>query len=565
MGIRRIVFLFSLGVASVTCATILEAIRWEAGDYLVNGEDVRNNRGWENTVVYGQTASYSLMTGREWQMADRILVSAAPISPDGFEIRRRQQEILEEVHQGQEQEYQQQVESHHLMEWEYLNLPVRKYPEFYTLLKVHNLLPGIEEMASGMNRIFWILSGACIMAGLVWRMAVAGDSRQALQAILVCLMLIVVMGATGSGLRWLDDFTYQVADGLGNLMRSEQMQAGEEDYLVQVLTGVKTSLERARERIWREQDSSRAKTTRSFFEPLANTIRELMDFLFKSVYYVVCWVLDFILVLALLIVVLAEQLRLFLLYLGYGISPVLIGALAMPSWQHGVRVVLQNLLGVIAWPVGWVVCFLCGNLASRPLIYAFNDIPDDISGEWFSPQVLGTYVWNAYYTDQHSALAGLAMGVVLLCAGLLIGMVWITSKIQKMVSGGGEVMMRTAGGKWMQSTLAYFTGGAGQVVRNQWSGGKQGSETSRGKRNVDPGSMREGSSSPGSPRGHSIRAGRRATGTTASGTQPTPRALAGASTVSGMSGIRQALVQRGRQYLTRKVRTSLSRRVGGML
>lgn len=452
---------FSLGLLAILGSSILEANRWGAGDSVWE-ENSWHVRDWESTNSHRQYEFHPVQAETEWQRSGGGSTGVAtPIPPSGEEIRRQQREWLKGSQQQQEQDYMDEVARHHAIEWEYLNLPARKYPMFYETIRLHNLLPGIEEVVSSLNYLFWIVSGACVMGGLAWRMGAAGDSRQAIHAIVFSLLLIALMGACGPGIRWADDWSYSLSNEIGNLIQRGSALPDEHasDNLVQVLTGIKSSLERARERIWNEQNSSRAQESRSFWEPLANTIRDLMDLLFKGVYYLVCWILDFLLAITLFGVVLAEQIRLLLIYLGYGISPLLIGGMAVPGWQQGVSAFIQGFIGILFWPVGWMICFIICNLASQPLVFSFHEISDQSGGEWYEPAVLGAHIWNAFYQDEHSVLAGLTVGIVILCMGLLIGMFIVTRLIQRLVASCGG-MMASTGSFWKQ-VIAAGTGGGG--------------------------------------------------------------------------------------------------------
>ncbi len=421
-----------------------------------------------------------LLDGRGWQPGKGEAMAVTSIPPRGDEIWQWHEEHRREVEDEEEANYQEKLHEYQGLEWEYLNLPIRSYPGFFDHLQLLTVFPAIESMFSWIHRVFWILSGGLLTVGLVWNLSHAEGSRRSIQSVVICLLLIVLMGVAGKGLRWADYFVYDVVDALGAIADGPtQEEESHYSQLVKVFHGIQVSLERARERIWRERDTPRSRST-SFFEPISATIGEIIDILIKGTYYIGCWVLSVVSLLVLLVLALMEQLRLFLVYVGYAATPVLIGGWTIPLLHEGVRKGIQNLLAVLCWPVGWVLCFLMGNLLAQRLVFAFQPVAWSTESAWYHPSVLAVHIWRAFHEDRHEMFLGVALGIMILAIGLLVGIWWVTRSLHRVVSGASGMALQSFSSGIRQQMFSVYSAGTYRWLARMWKSGSRNKNSGTG-------------------------------------------------------------------------------------
>lgn len=132
------------------------------------------------------------------------------------------------------------------------------------------------------------------------------------------------------------------------------------------------------------------------------------------------------------------------LYLGYALSPLLIGFMAIPPLRSVGNRYLMNLFGVLLWPLGWAVAAI--------VTQGILDFMTDPSLRFMDPT-------NTFYTLQNS------LGVVVLAFWILFSTVSAPVVIQKVFAHGalaGSQLMSGAFGSFFQT--AATTAGAAAVA-----------------------------------------------------------------------------------------------------
>lgn len=133
-----------------------------------------------------------------------------------------------------------------------------------------------------------------------------------------------------------------------------------------------------------------------------------------------------------------------ILYLGYALSPLLIGFMAIPPLRSVGNRYLMNLFGVLLWPLGWAVAAI--------VTQGILDFMTDPSLRFMDPT-------NTFYSLQNS------LGVVVLAFWILFSTVSAPVVIQKVFAHGalaGSQLMSGAFGSFFQT--AATTAGAAAVA-----------------------------------------------------------------------------------------------------
>jgi hypothetical protein len=401
----------------------------------------------------------TLLNGSGWQSGVGEAMTVTSLPPRGDEVWRMHEDQREEVREEEERAYRERLEEQHELEWEYLHLPMRSYPGFFDSFQLQTLFPQLERMFSHIHYVFWIISGGMLTIGLIWQLSNSSSGKDAAYAVALVLCLILLMGVAAKMMRWADYFVYDVVDALGGVVSIGEQEESHYSHLVKVFYGIQVSLDRARERIWREQDTPRSRIG-SFFDPISKAMGEMVDWAIKGGYYIVCLSLSVVVLLVLLILAVLEQGRLLLLYVGYSITPLLISGLTVPLLRGGARVSIQNIIAVLCWPIGWVVCFLVGNVLAQRLVFAFQDDPATGDMEWYHPSTLAVHIWRAFYEDKHGMFFGVALGVCILSVGLLFGIWWVSRNLHLAIAGYSGVVLKSVSTNRSMHAFTASTAGA---------------------------------------------------------------------------------------------------------
>jgi hypothetical protein len=167
-----------------------------------------------------------------------------------------------------------------------------------------------------------------------------------------------------------------------------------------------------------------------------------------------------------------------ILNLGYALSPLLIGFMAIPALKQVGNRYLQNLTGVLLWPLGWAAAAL--------VTQGILDFMTDPSFEFFDPTstlpdfqktigLAAVGVWIIFSTIaspviiQKVIVSGALAGGELLSGGARAAMQTATASVGSAVAAAplGPVAAATAGGMAGFSTLlssSAGTGNAGSMV-----------------------------------------------------------------------------------------------------
>ncbi|HLX72737.1 MAG TPA: hypothetical protein VKV04_24205 [Verrucomicrobiae bacterium] len=208
-----------------------------------------------------------------------------------------------------------------------------------------------------------------------------------------------------------------------------------------------------------------------------NILSQLNNFSADLIITVVLWIIG---LLASLLMFWAYIIQSIILNLGYALSPLLIGFMAIPALKHtGNRYVL-NLTGVLLWPLGWGVAAL--------VTQGILDFMTDPSFEYFDPTstlpdfqktigVAAVGVWIIFSTIaapviiQKVVVAGALAGGELLSGGARAAVQTATSAVGSAITAAplGPAAAIAAGGTAGALTLLSTSSGvgnAGSLVNN---------------------------------------------------------------------------------------------------